>query len=229
MGSFIQNKMKKRLRKLNKVVANFSLRLLFLAIVSQFLFANLEEDLTKIKSSKREERLVAAVNLGNYKDIKAKNALIEALNDKNPGVKICAINSLAKLRNKSLIDKFIEIAKNDKNFAVKRTAIQALSWFKEKKVIDFLEKLLKEEKIKDQALATLSRIGGERVAGILLNYGDSTDKRMEEIAIEGLERIIISGNPGETKEKIKKLIKKKSKSQNPKIREKAKRILEVLK
>ncbi|RLD18858.1 MAG: hypothetical protein DRI36_00395 [Caldiserica bacterium] len=200
-----------------------------LLILRGYLFAGLDDDLIKIKSSKREERLIAAVNLGNYKDIRAKNALIEALNDKDIGVRICAINSLSKFQDKDLIEKFIEIAKNDKNFAVRRAAIQSLSWYRKKKVIDFLEGLLSEEKLKDQVLATLSRIGGERVAGILLNYGDSLDKRMEEIAIEGLERVALTGSFGKYKEKIKKFMLKKSKSSNPRIRGRAKKILEVLK
>ena len=137
-----------------------------------------------------EIRWMAAEKLGELKDRRAVEALIDALEDDWYWVRNAAAWALGELKDERAIDALIK-AVNDKNPWVKISAVASLGKIASDKAVDALIKALedKDQEVSEASAEVLVKTGNKNVVSVLIKAFDEGNKSVKRLIIKILGKI----------------------------------------
>jgi HEAT repeat protein len=115
--------------------------------------------LHQLKSKNPYKRRAAAIKLGEYKQARAVEPLIDALKDADDGVRRAAAESLGKLGDARAVEPLINLLKND-NFTSHSVAL-ALGRIGDKRAIEPLLEAIRRGKVEGGGIEALTLLGWE--------------------------------------------------------------------
>ena len=129
--------------------------------------------------------------LGKLENGHSKQPLLNLLNKKNNKIRILAIKNLAKMRDISLLNTFIDYAKQDESTDVRRESVSAIGRLRNKKAIPILIEFLSDQDPKVimqgiRGLLAFSKTGQiKKELASLLNHPNELIKELIEKEING--------------------------------------------
>lgn len=120
-----------------------------------------------LKSPDADLRMQAALALGEQRDSRAVEALIDALGDDNSNVRYHAIEALGKLKAVAAVDKLCEIAES-RDFFDAFPALDALTKIGEPRVAPRIVPLLDDDLLRPPAIKLLAQLGDDMAVAPLI-------------------------------------------------------------
>jgi HEAT repeat protein len=174
--------------------------------------ASTEELIRRLTSRDANERKVAALALGEAKDLSAVKSLVLALKDKDSDVRAAVATALGRLGDVSAVSPLI-LALRDESWEVRQDVVRALGSVGDPHAIEPLLKIMKteeeEEPVRDKAVEALGKIGLPAVmplSSVLHNKNENLGARWRAAialgktrvpqAVETLIAAIDDDNPG---------------------------------
>ena len=148
----------------------------------------LREELTSLHSRRR---MAAATNLGRLGDTQSVSALIQRLNDPQPGVREMALFGLGILGDASAT-KAILATLDDYDADVRYRALVALSDLGYGQMEDVLIRAMSDEAygVRERALSQLKAVGTQRAIVAILKALLEREVEMQQMAEEAMDRIV---------------------------------------
>jgi HEAT repeat protein len=158
------------------------------------------------KDPESQVRQQAAVALSYIWTPAAEKPLVNALDDKAPGVRYAAARTLGAARSKKAVKRLNELLVKDKSAAMRRSAAGALLLIRDPSSRDPFLKALKDSDplVRREAAKALARHPGEKTARALRSAIDDEDAFVPIHAIEALAKLREAG-PSEEAYLLKRL------------------------
>jgi len=154
---------------LNSVIANHhnpSLLNSALQVLASSNVDTISPLLDLLKHPEPDLRMQAALALGEQRDSRAVDGLIESMNDEDTNVRYHAIEALGKLKSADVVDKLVDVAET-KHFFLGFAALDALAQIGEPSIVPRIVPLLDDPMLGDQTITLLGQLGDESVVAPL--------------------------------------------------------------
>ena len=165
---------------LNSVVANHhnpSLLNSALQVLASSDVDTISPLLDLLKHPESDLRMQAALALGEQRNPRAVDALIQAMNDEDPNVQYHAIEALGKLKSENVVDKLVQVAET-RDFFLGFAALEALAQIGDPSIVPRIVPLLDDPLLGDQTINLLGQLGDDSVVApltaLLNTANDST-------------------------------------------------------
>ena len=130
-----------------------------------------------LKHPESDLRMQAALALGEQRNPRAVDALIQAMNDEDPNVQYHAIEALGKLKSENVVDKLVQVAET-RDFFLGFAALEALAQIGDPSIVPRIVPLLDDPLLGDQTINLLGQLGDDSVVApltaLLNTANDST-------------------------------------------------------
>lgn len=172
-----------------KIAALHSLGVLGGDKVEEALILKLNE-ISTLNKADLEFEILIIILLGNFESKKAFQVLIRKLEDKNPGIRKSAVQSLGKIKDPKAIDPVLRHI-SDENPEIRNAAAYSLGTLKAEKAISSILEMLFEEdsELRITAAYALGNIGSTKAVDSLLETLNDSNPWVRKYAVESLGKI----------------------------------------